>query len=469
MEQTNNVKAFKSGIWYTLSNFLVKSIGFITTPIFTRLLTHAEFGAFNNYTSWLSIISVFVTLNLESTLISARFDYEDDFDGYILSMLSISFISTFVWFVIINAGRDFFVSIFDLDIKYINAMLLYLLFLPAVNMFQTRERYYFEYKKTVLTSIVLAVGTALLSVVLVLSLSDGLFGRVTGAVVPTVAAGIVFYLYFIKHGKRINIRYWKYAIPICLPYIPHLLSMTLLNSTDRVMITKICGSEQTALYSLAHTCGTMITLLITSLNGAFAPWLGEKINSNDYQSVRGFSNTYIITFFFMSIGIMLLSPEALYILGGESYMEAIYVLSPISMGCICQFLYTMFVNVEQFKKKTGGMAIGSVTAALINFILNMIFIPKIGYLAAAYTTLVGYVVLLLIHMFLVKRLGLQEIYDYKFIGLVVLAGIIMMVLITILYSHTFLRYFVVFIYGCVAIYVFIRNKNKLLSIVKNRS
>lgn len=107
MEQTNNVKAFKSGIWYTLSNFLVKSIGFITTPIFTRLLTHAEFGAFNNYTSWLSIISVFVTLNLESTLISARFDYEDDFDGYILSMLSISFISTFVWFVIINAGRDF--------------------------------------------------------------------------------------------------------------------------------------------------------------------------------------------------------------------------------------------------------------------------------------------------------------------------------------------------------------------------
>lgn len=465
---SNNTKAFKLGIWYTLSNFLVKSIGFITTPIFTRLLTHVEFGAFNNYTSWLSIITIFVTLNLESTLISARFDYEEDFDSYILSMLSLSFISAIVWFVIINAGRGFFVSFFDLDIKYINAMLLYLLFLPAVNMFQTRERYYFEYKKTVLTSIVLAVGTALLSVVLVLSLSDGLFGRVIGAVVPTVVVGIVFYLYFIKHGKRINIKYWKYAIPICLPYIPHLLSMTLLNSTDRVMITKICGSEQTALYSLAHTCGTMITLLITSLNGAFAPWLGEKINSNDYQSVRGFSNTYIITFFFMSIGIMLLSPEALYILGGESYMEAIYVLSPISMGCICQFLYTMFVNVEQFKKKTGGMAIGSATAALFNFILNMIFIPKIGYLAAAYTTLVGYVVLLLIHMFLVKRLGLQEIYDYKFIGLVVLAGIIMMVLITILYSHTFLRYTFVCVYGCVAIYLFIKYKDRILSLLMKR-
>lgn len=465
----SNSKALKSGVWYTASNFLVKSIGFITTPIFTRLLTHAEFGSFNNYTSWLSIITIFVTLNLEATLISARFDYEDDFDGYILSMLSLSFVSTLVWLVIFNLCGSFFESLFDLDIKYINAMLVYLMFLPAVSMFQTRERYYFEYKKTVITSVILAVGTALLSVLLVVFMTDGLLGRITGAVLPTVILGIFFYLYFIKKGKRINVQHWKYAIPICLPYIPHLLSMTLLNSTDRVMITKICGSEQTALYSLAYTCGTMITLLLTSLNGAFAPWLGEKINSDDYDGVKKFSYVYISTFFFMSVGIMLLSPEALYILGGESYMEAVYVLAPVSMGCVCQFLYTMFVNVEQFKKKTGGMAIGSATAALINFLLNLIFIPKIGYLAAAYTTLIGYIVLLMIHMYLVKRLGLSDIYDYKFIGMVVLVGIAVMILITMLYSHTMIRYIIVGIYGCLALYIFSKYRNRILSLLKNRS
>ena len=37
MSSNNNVKALKSGIWYTAANFLTKSIGFITTPIFTRL------------------------------------------------------------------------------------------------------------------------------------------------------------------------------------------------------------------------------------------------------------------------------------------------------------------------------------------------------------------------------------------------------------------------------------------------
>lgn len=462
----NNRKALKSGVWYTASNFLVKSTMLVTTPVFTRLLTHEEFGIFNNYSSWLSIVTIIITLNLESTLISARFDYEEEFDGYIFSMLLLSLLSSVAWLIIINGNRVFFSSFFDLDIRYINVMLIYLLFLPAVNMFQMRERYYFEYKKTVITSIILSVTTAILSVLLVVNMSNRLDGRVIGAVVPTILLGIFFYVYFWKKGKKVSFQYWKYAIPICLPYIPHLLSLTLLNSTDRVMITKICGPEQTALYSLAYTCGMMINILVASLNGAFAPWLGERIHKEEYREVRRFSYIYILAFLFMSVGVMLLSPEFLYILGGESYMEAIYVLAPVSMGCVCQFLYTMFVNVEQFKKKTGGMAIGSATAALINFVLNLIFIPKFGYLAAAYTTLVGYVVLLLIHMYLVKRLGLNDIYDYKFIALVVFAGIIMMVLITMLYSHTFLRYTIILAYGFVVFFILIKYRSRLLGIIK---
>ena len=83
---SNNKKALKSGVWYTASNFLVKSIGFITTPIFTRLLTREDFGLYNNYISWLASITIIVTLNLDSTLISARFDFKDNFDEYILSI-----------------------------------------------------------------------------------------------------------------------------------------------------------------------------------------------------------------------------------------------------------------------------------------------------------------------------------------------------------------------------------------------
>ena len=421
---SNNRKAFKSGVWYTISNFFTRSIGFITTPIFTRLLTKTEFGEFNNYSSWLSIITIFVTLNLESTLISARYDYKNKFDEYILSILSLSAISVGGWFLFINIFSEKITSILGLDSIYINTMLLYLIFLPAVNMFQVRERYYFEYKKTVITSLLLSIGTALISVLLVINMDNRLAGRIIGSVIPTVLLGIVFYLFFIRRGKRIKIEYWKYALPICIPYIPHLLSMTLLNSTDRVMIDKWCGSEATALYSIAYNCGAIVTLLLTSMNSAFAPWLGEKISENRENEIRKFTKIYISAFLYLAIGIMLISPEILWILGGESYMAAIYVMAPVSMGCVCQFLYTMFVNVEQYKKKTTGMAIASAIAAFINLVLNYIFIPKIGYLAAAYTTLVGYICLLGMHMYLVYRLKSSNIYSYKFVGGAVIGWII---------------------------------------------
>lgn len=465
-QSDSNGKAIKSGIWYTASNFLVKGIGFLTTPIFTRLLTKADFGLYNNYASWLAIATILVTLNLDSTLISARYDHEKRFDEYIFSVLSLSTLSTVVWIAVVNVFSDAFSSLLSMDIVYINAMLVYLLFLPAVSLFQARERYLFEYRKTVASSLFIAIGTALVSVLLVVNMQNKLAGRILGSIIPTVALGLILYVYFIKKGKRINTNYWKYALPICLPFIPHLLSLTLLNSTDRVMITRWCGAEENAIYSLAYTCGSMVTMLMTSMNSAFAPWLGEKLNYGDHRTIRKFSNLYILGFSFLAIGIMAVAPEVLFILGGESYSEAKYAMTPIAMGCICQFIYTMFVNVEQFKKKTLGMAFASMTAAVVNLGLNYIFIPRMGYLAAAYTTLAGYFVLLMIHMFLVYRLSLNDVYDYRIILLIVLAMMGATVIMNILYSFNAVRYFFIILYTVVLFVLLTRNKDRLLSILK---
>lgn len=465
-EKSNNIKALKSGVWYTVSSFFSKSIVFLSTPVFTRLLTKKEFGAFNNYLSWVALLMIFVTLNLDSTLISARFDFKEKFDSYILSVLFLSSLSGMLWITVININRVFFQRLFDLPITYINIMLVYLIFYPATTLFQAREQYFFEYKKNIATSMFISVCTTLLSVVLVYCLSDRLLGRILGAIIPTVIVGFLFFIYFIRKGEKINLSYWKYALPIALPYIPHLLSMTVLNSVDKVMINRFCGAEETALYSLAYTCGTLMVVLLTSVNNAFAPWLGEKLDGGEFNEIRKVSYLYISLFFSVAIGIMLVSPEILYILGGKSYMESVYVLAPVAMGCCCQFLYTMFVNVEQFKRKTIGMAIGSICAAVLNFVLNMIFIPKFGYLAAAYTTLVGYLFLVIIHMYLVKRLGLQKVYSYKFITLIILFGMIFMVIITVLYSHKIIRYSVLFIYILILLLLIIKYKNKYLPFLK---
>lgn len=176
------------------------------------------------------------------------------------------------------------------------------------------------------------------------------------------------------------------------------------------MITDLCGEEYTAIYGMAYSCGAIITVLITALNTAFAPWLGEKLHEDKLEEVRRFSYRYVLLFLYLAIGVILLGPEILLVLGGKSYGQSVYIMSPIVFGCMCQFLYAMFVNVEQFKRKTVGMAFASMTAAGINYALNYIFIRRYGYTAAAYTTAVSYLVLLLIHMLLVKQDRLWERY-----------------------------------------------------------
>lgn len=463
-----NSKAFKSGIWYTASNFLLKGIAFLTTPIFTRILTKTDFGLYNNYISWLAIATILVTLNLDSTLISARYDFEKNFDEYIFSVLSLSTASTVVWFIGINIFSSVFVSLLGMNLEYINGMLIYLLFLPAVSLFQARERYLFEYKKTVASSLFIAIGTALLSVFLVVNMQNKLAGRIIGSIIPTVTLGFLIYLYFIRNGKRIVPKYWKYALPVSLPFIPHLLSLTLLNSTDRVMITRWCNAEDTAIYSLAYTCGSMVTMLLTSMNSAFAPWLGDKLNTESYDEIRKFSKVYIIGFSFLSIGIMAIAPEVLLILGGKAYSEAKFVMTPIAMGCVCQFIYTMFVNIEQFKKKTLGMAFASMTAALVNLILNYIFIPKVGYLAAAYTTLVGYFLLLIIHMILVYRLKYSNVYDYKMILITIFIMMAITILMNAMYSFNNVRYIFVGVYVIAFITLLIRNRKRIYMVLRGR-
>lgn len=465
----NDSKALKSGIWYTFANFLTKSIGIITNPIFNRMLTKAEVGSYGNYTSWLSVMAILITLNLESTFISARFDYEKEFDSYASSMFLFSCISSLFWFVLLNVFSGFAVDYMNIDRSYINCMCVYLLFLPAIHLYQTKERYRFGYKKSVLISCLIAVGTAAVSVLLVYVMPDRLTGRVIGSALPTIVLGTILAVLLLKAGHNIKLSHLKYALPICLPFIPHLLSMTFLNSLDKMMITDIRGEEENALYTVAYQCSTVVTILVSSLNTAFAPWLGEKLHEDSFSEIRSVSKKYVLLFMYFAVGIMLVSPEILIVMGGRPYMEARFVMPPVMLGCVCQFVYTMYVNIEQFKKKTIGMAFASASAALLNYVLNYLLIPKYGYIAAAYTTLISFLWLVLVHMFLVYRLKYSKAYPNKFMLAVMGVASVITLGVNLLYEHTFIRYAIILVYGAVFIYAAVRYKDQVLKLLRNKT
>ena len=464
----NDKRAIKSGFWFTVSNFVMRSIGFITTPIFTRLMTKGEFGEFSNFQTW-SILLLYVTsLNLESTLIRATHELKDDLNSYVLSIISLSCLSTSVWWVFSLLFREQMAAVLSMNPTYINYMFAYLMFYPAVLIFQNLERFKYDYKYTIATSLAVSIGSSLLSVLFVITWEDKLLGRVWGYILPVIIIGALVIAYFMKSARGIKIKYWKYALPIALPFIPHLLSMYLLSNFDRVMIRQICGAEDLALYSLAYTAGMIMTILVSSVNSAFSPWLAEKLELNDRKATYKVSVPYITCCSIVGFLTVLVTPEILYILGGTPYMEAKYVMPPVAAGCLLQFTYSMYVNVEQYEKKTVGMAVASMIAAISNYFLNLLFIPRFGYIAAAYTTYAGYLILLLSHIYLVKKMGYSNVYNNKMIVLISIISSLLMFAATFVLDNFILRYALLFVLlSIIGIFV-LKNKDKFLMLLKRK-
>lgn len=464
--ENSNSKALKSGVWYTAANFLTKGINFLTIPIFTRLLTKSEFGDYNNFLSWLSLMTIISTLSLNASLGRGRFDYKDNLVDFVKSILVLGTLWTGTIFIIIQIGAAFFTNLFSMSNVYIIYMFAYIAVAPALDDFQSIQQFCYKYKISVAITIISAVSTVGVSLFLMYLLPNKYIGRMIGAYAPLIVICCIIYVYFFVKGGKIKIEYWKYALKICLPFVPHLLAMTVLNSTDRVMITKICGSEATALYSLAYTCSMVVSVLWNSLNTAFSPWLGEKLNEKKYGSIYNISTKYVLLFAIPVIGIMLISPELIIILGDRSYEASKYVMPPVMLGCFFQFLYSMYVNIEQFEKKTIGMAVASACAALLNLGLNAVFIPIYGYVAAAYTTLAGYVFLAVMHFLLVKKIGMTKVYNTKRMIQISFIVIAIGMGVNLLYNFNILRYLITAIYAVILVILLYKKRNIIKLVIK---
>ncbi len=233
--------------------------------------------------------------------------------------------------------------------------------------------------------------------------------------------------------------------------------MYILGQSDKLVIQKLVGNEAVAYYNIGYTCALVISMLSNSVNGAMSPWLFEKLNNKEYSTIKRVNKYYVSIFVYITIGLIIVSPEIEWILGGELYIDSQSILMPVMAGCCCNFIYTSYVNVENFLKKPGIVSIGTTVVAVLNIILNFIFIERCGYKAAAYTTLFSYFLLLLYHFFAVKKLGYEHIYDNK-LNLEYAVGICLFAVVFVFVFKTWVRGLLLAVYAVVTGVVIGKNK-----------
>ena len=462
-------KVLKSGIWYTISNFIVKGLAFITMPIFTRIMTADDVGMFSNLITWFNILAIIATFELYSSVSIARFDFKNDLNKYISSNLFLGSLITLIFYIIVLVFHDFFIELMMIDFKTLNIMFIYLLVYPAIQMFQIKNQVKYNYKPIVFVTLSNALISSIASIVLTLIFVNKLNGKIIGYFTPMIIISFVVYIYLMFEGKSINKKYWSYALKISFPLILHLLAGYLLSSVDKIMITKMVSSHANALYSVAYTISQVIAILWMSMNNAWSPWAYEKMDNKEYDSLFKNSKPYLIFFLIVVFLFMLVAPELLLIMGGNEYLETKYVIPPVMIGYVFQFVYSLYVNIEFYHKKQKNIAFGTIIACVINIILNYILIPRFGYIAAAYTTLIGYISLYVIHYIFVKKLGCTSWYDNRFFLKMLIISLFSLLVSNLLFKFNIIRYFIIGLIAIGFIIFLVRKRDKIITAIKNKS
>lgn len=468
MKKKKTASLLKIGFIYLVSNIIVKGVFFLTTPLFTRIMTKEDFGVFNNVSSWASIISIITTLCLYSSINKAKYDFDKKINEFMSSITIFGTLFTLFMWLMIEINISFFESFFNMNKICIRSIMIYCLFAPSVQVLLAKYRMYNEYVKVIVLSWITLIASVLSSLLCTYLMDDKVLGRTIGTFGIVGIIDIVFFAIIVFKGKKVSVKMLKYACALSLPLIFHELSGVLLNSSDKIIINQLCGGEDAALYSVAYTISMILTVVLSSLNQAWVPWFFDKLKSADIKSIKDIIPKYIFVFSIFCVTIMLLGPELITLLGGKSYNDAVFVIPPVCFAIFLQFIYTLYVNIEFYLKKSIYISLATTLASIINIVLNYMLIPVFGFMAAAYTTVVGYLLIFVFHYIICQRTIYKNIYSLQYIINSIFIMFICMLIILKSYQILILRIVLLIIAIVFMINIAFKKSKELKNIFKRR-
>ena len=295
-------KEAKASVAFFGGSIISSALAYITTPIYTRLLTADEYGQTAVWFTWYSLLGIIAMFSLSSGVFNnGMSDYPDRRDEYSLSMLGLSSLITLLFSLIFLGSYPWTKELLEMDFPLAVLMCVVFLFQPAYNYWMVRQRYEFKYKYPLLWTSVLAILPPLVSVICILYFPEHrLYSRIFGAEITLVVFYALFVVFLVKKGgKKINTKYWKSAFLFNLPLIPHYLSILALGGSDRIMISKMVGDAEAAYYSVAFSIAIAVSIVWSAINSSLVPYTYEHCKQRDFTPVAKLTSLLLAVFAYL--------------------------------------------------------------------------------------------------------------------------------------------------------------------------
>lgn len=432
----NSKSANSQTVYNFISTVVRTGIATFTLPIFTRLLGTAQYGKYNVYLSWFNVLTCIIALGCGQGIQTGIYAFKDDYKRFKSSILlggtCMCLITSVVGILLFKPLSLFFsLPIYVYILLFVESAASFVIGFSNIAWIYEKKA-----NLNMLVSLTIVLSTTLLSLCLVLRWPgnpDNLYlGRVLGIALPNIAVAVVIWCaLFLKHPAGYIKKYWAYSFAFGVPTMFHLLSHQVLTSSDRIMMERFAiSNSEIGIYSFFYTLTSMLGTILSALNNSWVPFLYDDLDKKNYSRLNKRVVNYVQVFTILACGFILLAREVSMLFANEEYWPGMPVIPILVIVIYCTFVYQFPVNYEFFKGKPKIIAIGTISAAIENIILNAVMIPWMGMYGAAIATLISYITLAVVHIVIVYNWK-EEKYPLSFRPIVF--GLLMVIVSSIIY------------------------------------
>lgn len=382
--------------------FISMFIGFLTTPIITRIVSPVDYGQYSIFTMYSNIALMVLCIGLDQALV--RYFYETKMESsqraLMFKCLKIPIIGTVIVTIIVLALAKLGVFIFELGFSVLSLLCVYTLVQIIYRFSQLLIRLQYKSKLYSLLGIIqksvyviLALGLIHVGVI-----SDSLSLEIATAVGAVVCLFISIWAEH-KLWNPLKIQSGdcsvtqRELIQYAYPYVFTMGLTTLFQYIDKISLNYYCSYEQVGIYASTMTLVNIFAIIQNTFNTLWAPMAVEHYTKDKTDVFFYQSGNQIITVIMFFVGLSLIFLKDIFAtLLGEKYRDAAYILPFLIFNPIMYTISETTVNGLVFMKKSKMQVVVSIGACMTNVIGNIILVPKFGCQGAAISTGLSYIV-----------------------------------------------------------------------------
>ena len=401
-------------------------ISFFLLPLYTSYLATKEYGLVDLIQTYVTLLVPIITMELEMSI----FRYLVDSRGKEKSTKKLISNNFFV----LGISLTLFSILYVIVTCFVNIPFRWLILVDIIvcvlsgNFLQIAR----GFGKTLdfsISCILTGLTTVISNIILICVFHMGAEGMIISMALANFVCSLYLFIR-LKLFSKINLKLkdkkllkemYKYSIPL----VPNGISWWIVNVSDRTIISFILNASANGLYAISNKFPTIISSLTGIFNLSWAESAALHINSKDRDEFfSDVFNTIMKLFTALGIGMIACMPFVFPILINSKYNDAYNYIPYLVLGTVFNVAICLYSQVYLAKKLSKQVAYTAIIGAIINIVLNLLFIKTIGLYAASLSTAISYFV-----MMVYRHIDLK-----KYVNIKIKKGFIINTMILFAYS-----------------------------------